>query len=466
MIVNMMEKSEIDGKWEIPVNSTRMSSCCDSARVTRALLIVSAFTFILSSVVYNEFLLDLFGSHLRLYQVTDYFQIVPKMGKKIIATQLYFLLSGLSLLLLSECVRKISWLRAVAMKTLTEKILLALFILIQPLYMLECALDPFTPEPEGGIFVQDRELGWKLKPNAEGEWGPAWVKTNSKGLRGPELDYAKPANVTRILYLGDSVTFGYGVKNHKDTFPYRVEAVLENDLRREIETINAGVGGYSPWQEYLYLSREGVKYNPDLVVVAFVLNDVTEKFELTHFGGSGIGFQLKYGRWRSGLFHRSSVMYAARKLAGRIRFGKNVQEGARKKEVMDVRSLVFLPDHPDVNRAWNVTLENVGKIFSFCKDHRLPVVLVVFPFTFQFDDVDARSAPQHRVAQFAHHRKIPTLDLLPALAERLKEEQMTPAAYFWDLDHLTPLGAERVAEIISEFITQKVVISPGLPSRN
>lgn len=252
------------------MNSSSLSSCYDSARVTRTLLIVSAFTFILSLVVYNEFLLGLVQKWLCEVEV-----------KKIRATQLYFLLPVLILLLLSECVRRISWLRAVASKTLVVKILLALFFLVQPLYMLECALDPFTPKPRGAIFVQDRELGWKLRPDTENRWGGGfWVKINSKGLRGPEIDYAKSPNVTRILYLGDSATFGFGVMNHKNTFPYQIEAILENDLHCEIETINAGVGGYSPWQEYIYLSQEGTKYNPDLVVVAFMLNDVTEKFGL------------------------------------------------------------------------------------------------------------------------------------------------------------------------------------------
>jgi lysophospholipase L1-like esterase len=382
------------------------------------------------------------------------------MGKKIIITQLYFLVPGFFMLFLSECVRNISWLRTFATKKLTEKILLALLILIQPLYMFECALDPFTPEPEGTIFIQDRELGWKLKPNSEGLWGPSStkVKINGKGLRGMELNYAKPAKVTRILYLGDSVTFGYGIKNYKDTFPYQVEAILEKDIGRDIETINAGIGGYSPWQEYLYLSREGTKYNPDLVVVAFVLNDVTEKFELIRFGGSSIGFQLGFKQWSARLLRGGSVMYFTRKLAGRIRFGKNVQEGAKKKEVVDVRSLVFQPDHPNVDRAWNITLENVGKILRLCEDHHFQVVLVVFPFVFQFDDVDSRSAPQHRISLFARNLGIPTLDLLPKLTEKLKEERKIPEDYFWDQDHLTPLGAKRVAEIISEFIQKEGII--------
>ncbi|MCP4608360.1 MAG: hypothetical protein GY845_06565 [Planctomycetes bacterium] len=428
--------------------STQISFDSDSTRVIRALLIISALIFILSSAVYNEFLLGLVGGQERLSQVTI---------KKIGITRLYFLVPGMLLLLLSEGVRRISWLKAVAKKMLVAKILLALFFIIQPICMLECALDPFIPKSKDAIFTEDSELGWKLRPNAENRWGGKWIKINSKGLRGPELDYAKNPNAIRILYLGDSVTFGWGVERHKDTFPYQIEAVLENDLGRDIETINSGVGGYATSQEYLYLSREGIKYNPDLVVLAFILNDVRDEFALTQPRGSRFSLQLRSARFstRKGLIRGSSIMYAARKLAGRIRFGKNIQEGAKQKEVVNVRSLVFRPDDPDVNKAWNITLENVGKIFDFCKDHRLPVILVVFPFTFQFDNVDAMSVPQRRIIQFASNRQIPSLDLLPALAERLKEEQMIPANYFLDADHLTPLGANHVAEIISKFIRQQ-----------
>ena len=233
---------------------------------------------------------------------------------------------------------------------------------------------------------------------------------------------------------------------------------MENFRRHEIETIDAGVGGYSPWQEFIYLSKEGIKYNPDLVIVGFVLNDVTEKFELMRFGGAGIGFQLECARWQSRHSFGKSILYFTRKIAGRIKFGRNLRAGAKKKEIMNVGSLVFRPDHPDVEMAWNITLENLGKIFDFCKENNLPVILVVFPYTFQFDDVDTRSAPQHRLAQFARNRGVPVLDLLPPLAEKMKEEQKGPKDYFWDSNHLTPLGARRVGEIVGGFIERNGTI--------
>ena len=96
------------------------------------------------------------------------------------------------------------------------------------------------------------------------------------------------------------MTFGYRLKSYKQTFPYLIENLLEDKSVYEVETINSGVGSYSPWQEYTFFSTEGIKYEPDLVVVSFVLNDVTEKLGLKMFGGEGEGrigggFPLRIG---------------------------------------------------------------------------------------------------------------------------------------------------------------------------
>jgi lysophospholipase L1-like esterase len=429
----------------------------DSVRVIRALLILSAFIFILSSVLFNGFLLGLIAGQERLSPIT-----IKKMG----STRLYFLAPGLIMLLLSECVRKISSLRAAASNMILAKILLVLFLVLQPFYMLECALDPFTPKSTGAIFIEDNELGWKLRPKSENRWGGKWIKINGKGLRGPELDYIKDPNVIRILYLGDSVAFGWGVESYKNTFPYQIENTLENDLGYNIETVNSGVGGYSTSQEYLYLQQEGIKYNPDLVVLAFVLNDVSGEFALTQSEGSGLSFQLWHARFstRKGLIRGSSIMYVLRKFASRFDFRINLQskaeanDEAQEQAFVNVRSLAFHPDDPDVNKAWNFTLEKAGKIFSFCKDNNLPIILVVLPYSFQFADVDALSAPQNRINQFALNHQIPTIDLLLPLAEKLKQEKLTPSDYFFDEDHLTALGANRVAQIITDFLLQKEII--------
>lgn len=126
--------------------------------------------------------------------------------------------------------------------------------------------------------VEDPVLKFKGKPNSEcTSRTPEWnikFRLNSFGLHGPETTLEKPEGVYRILFLGDSFTQGYGVEENK-AFPRLVEKQLNDHYkgRTKIEIINAGVPNYSPLIEYLYLKNEGLKFNPDLVILEFDLTD-------------------------------------------------------------------------------------------------------------------------------------------------------------------------------------------------
>lgn len=106
------------------------------------------------------------------------------------------------------------------------------------------------------------------------------VKTNSNGLRDREFSYDKPKDTIRILVLGDSLTFGYGVKIEK-TYPKLLEGKFRSKfLEKKIEVINAGIPGWGTSQERDYLKIEGIKFNPDLILVGFYFNDVQETYEI------------------------------------------------------------------------------------------------------------------------------------------------------------------------------------------
>ena len=109
------------------------------------------------------------------------------------------------------------------------------------------------------FYKYDRFLGWKNKPLSEGYFtmpdSTTFVKINSKGLRDKEYQYDKQRGVFRILVLGDSFTWGYGVEL-KEIFTER----LENMLGKNVEVLNAGVTGYGTDQEMLFLEQEGLKY--------------------------------------------------------------------------------------------------------------------------------------------------------------------------------------------------------------
>jgi lysophospholipase L1-like esterase len=105
------------------------------------------------------------------------------------------------------------------------------------------------------------------------------VQINPQGLRDTARAYQKPKELIRILLLGDSVTFGWGVRQ-ADTYSEQLELLLNNYNDITVEVINGGVGSYNTYQEATYLKQEGVKYQPDIVTLLFIENDIQSKFLL------------------------------------------------------------------------------------------------------------------------------------------------------------------------------------------
>lgn len=90
------------------------------------------------------------------------------------------------------------------------------------------------------------------------------VRHNSLGLRGRETTYDKPRGVSRVLFVGNSSFWGYGVSNDE-----MFTEVLQKALPPEVEVLNGGVTGYGIDQEYLWLKQEGLRYRPDIVFFGF-----------------------------------------------------------------------------------------------------------------------------------------------------------------------------------------------------
>lgn len=123
------------------------------------------------------------------------------------------------------------------------------------------------------VATPDRDLPFVHRPNAAASIMGVDVRTNSIGLReSRELAIPKPAATLRILMLGDSVTFGFGVAEN-DTVTRRVEALLNVSGRLRVEAINAGVGNYNTVMEVAAYLKTGRTLTPDVVVLNFFVND-------------------------------------------------------------------------------------------------------------------------------------------------------------------------------------------------
>lgn len=112
-------------------------------------------------------------------------------------------------------------------------------------------------------------LRYELLPNAKS----ARISVNSDGFRGPEYSLTKPANTFRIIMLGDSETLSFMLAQ-SDALAAQLESLLNQKsglIRYEI--FNFGVEGYNIFQELEMLKTKGLKYNPDLIILNYVLND-------------------------------------------------------------------------------------------------------------------------------------------------------------------------------------------------
>jgi len=141
----------------------------------------------------------------------------------------------------------------------------------------------------GGFTVYDPELGWRLAPSREtvfkGAHFTVRVSHNADGLRDRPYPREREPGRRRVLVLGDSFVWCWGVEQER-CFTERLEAALG-----DTDVINAGVPGYSTAQELLFYEREGRRYRPDLVLLVFVPNDVVENLR-----GLGPRFRLEDGQ--------------------------------------------------------------------------------------------------------------------------------------------------------------------------
>jgi lysophospholipase L1-like esterase len=167
---------------------------------------------------------------------------------------------------------------------------------VATLLVLEVGVRILAPQPllDSDMFLQEtgsaglpvndarataRSVARSLRPNTDvmhqtSEFDVR-VRINSHGLRDDEIPYAKPAGTKRILFLGDSMTFGYGVEAEQ-AFPDLVRAALGS---LGVQTINAGCPSFGTCDELDFFREEGVKYHPDIVAVVFFRNDVEDNVD-------------------------------------------------------------------------------------------------------------------------------------------------------------------------------------------
>jgi hypothetical protein len=178
-------------------------------------------------------------------------------------------------------------------------VLLPLISILIGLLLVELGLTFFYPIPysleKNMYFEPDPYTGFRHRPEGSGHY-PTGIeaRANSRGMRDDEIAVPKPADVYRILVIGDSFTVGANVEQD-EAYPQVLEQLLNTAGGPVIEVVNAGTGGWSPYQYARYLEHYGAALEPDLVLVGvFVGNDVfIDRFSSTQLMSAVLGRRVR-----------------------------------------------------------------------------------------------------------------------------------------------------------------------------
>ncbi|MBX7165598.1 MAG: hypothetical protein K1X74_04555 [Pirellulales bacterium] len=302
------------------------------------------------------------------------------------------------------------------------------------------------------VFTDDPVLGWKCLPQAryfDTNVNPYHIATNARGLRDRDYAYEKPADALRVVVLGDSFVFGAGGVEQPELFT----EVLESNWPG-VEVINMGVIGYSPDQEFLALKTEGIRYQPDVVVLCLFYNDDREFF----FSNNHDVLRPKcYPVLADGQIYFEPPRYTAWYPASQRSYFLALLNRASKicnrasAEQRDAEQLAKLSPETRV-ATWRQYFFDVD---AYCREHGAELVVVYFPLLHEFADRHGfihRLDPEMRQVadQLSQNLMIRFLDLSPRLWQASARQEY-PVRFPNDC-HLTPYGHWLTANELASFL--------------
>ena len=266
-------------------------------------------------------------------------------------------------------------------------------------------------------------------------------------VRRPLVETVPTASATyRILFLGDSFTYGSGIPDEDSLFPTRVTRALQkrqgkNPSEKTFAFYNGGIPG-SLTRRWVTLYRESVNLlDPELVVVVFFLRDGTPQLGSIS-GLAGIRDALQRYREESFLFdhshlYRLLVEQQKQREFGRAYFGS--------------MQAAYLGS-PTETREWQRAQENLLSIRDETRERGAEFVLVIFPVLFELGDDYPLQAVVDEIERFGASNQIPTLSLLPAF-----RGEDASALWISPLDqHPNERGHAIAAQAITEFLVERL----------
>jgi lysophospholipase L1-like esterase len=377
---------------------------------------------------------------------------------------------------------------------LVAGLVLALVGLVLAAGAMEVGVRLLHLEPDR-FWQQDPLLGTRLAPGRSGWWTQedrefvVPVTINSHGWRDVERPLDKPAGTTRVLVLGDSFAEALQVPL-EDSFPRRLEAGLNQALEAPVEVVNTGTSGFGTAGQLLLLRRDGVRHQPDVVLLAFypgndVMNNSSE-LDVTLVPRYDTEGRLervvanKPAREPPGLVGRllassQAYLYLRRRivtghpdLARRLGLGRPAATApAPGPDFVPATYGVYTPPEGDWALAWERTETLIRAIREETRamGARMAVAVVagrdeVYPEwwaevletypAMKDRDLDL-DRPRRRIVEICRRLGIPVLELAPVMRER----RDGPPLHFHRDGHWTAAGHHLAAAEMANFLVKE-----------
>jgi lysophospholipase L1-like esterase len=292
------------------------------------------------------------------------------------------------------------------------------------------------PGVKMGEFVPNRRFRFVYYDDVGDAGNPsrathiAVARINSLGLRGEDFPSEKPPDTSRILFVGDSFTFGEGVQDD-ETFT----SVLQERLRSEVgdggrryQVINAGVSGYNTEDEVQNLRMKWLSLEPDTVVLVFYLNDAYDESRfaalITGSAEGELGRDLQFES-------RSRLLQFVADRVFRWRVGRRISE---------IYQSQFFGDPAIGGHDWEACKRSLRQASELLRERDIRFAMVIFPELYVLDESHPFENIYRRVQAFAESLGIPTLNLFPVF-----EGRRAPDLWVAATDHHPNAEAHRIA---------------------
>jgi lysophospholipase L1-like esterase len=260
------------------------------------------------------------------------------------------------------------------------------------------------PEREPLLLVRAHPTrGWEMVPGSTHYTYHHRVAVNALGLRGPELGERRDEQ--RVLFLGDSLTYGQGVAD-TETVPAALEAALRAQDGGAWTVVNGGLRAYGTTQELALLEELGPRIQPEVVLLGWYWNDVRERpvaDTYAEFAGKGEFYFDTEDR-----------------LEGRAWFLWRAKELVRRSALVMLAHDVFRPKGglylPEVHeQGLRRFVQQCATLRATCARLGALPVVVVFPDSQRLLGGEATRSYEERTAAIAREQGLAVIELLPAL---------------------------------------------------